>query len=79
MLRDGCTGSVLASTSLPAMPAADGFVTLQMTLPAGIKQATLCIQFSGDTRPMMWVLDHVRLLSTEDLPATPSPAVRLQH
>ena len=63
VLRDGCAGTVLASRPLPEAPDADGFISMQLPLPAGRNQASLCIQFSGDTRPMFWVLDQVRLLT----------------
>jgi len=47
---------------LPAQPDADGFVTLDAALPAGMSgKQDLCLVFTGDTRPEMWVLDEVRL------------------
>ncbi|WP_462458803.1 carbohydrate-binding protein, partial [Stenotrophomonas muris] len=60
--RGDCSGKVLAEVPLPATPDADGFVTLRATLPKG-SQGTgdLCINFTGDTRPAMWVLDEVTL------------------
>ncbi|MEO8365300.1 MAG: family 20 glycosylhydrolase [Pseudoxanthomonas sp.] len=60
-IRAGCEGALLASVPLPAAPAADGFLTLKAKLkPAGGTQ-DLCIYFTGDTRPAMWVLDRVTL------------------
>ncbi|MFC3714546.1 beta-N-acetylhexosaminidase [Luteimonas soli] len=61
-LRDGCDGELLASVPLPAGPDADGFVTLLAPLPAGHPAtADLCMVFTGDTRPTMWVVDRVAL------------------
>ncbi|MCL7715043.1 family 20 glycosylhydrolase [Stenotrophomonas mori] len=61
-VRDGCDGPLLASVPLPAAPDADGFITLHAPLrvPAG-GRADLCMTFSGDTRPAMWVLKQVVL------------------
>ncbi len=61
-IRAGCDGKLLATVPLPAAPDADGFLTLK----APLKTATtgpqnLCIFFTGDTRPAMWVLDRVTL------------------
>ncbi len=65
---DGCEGPRLATAPLPAMPAEDGFITLQASLPTpatGLHD--LCIRFSGDTRPAMWVLDRITLFpSTQE-------------
>ena len=64
---DGCEGPRLATAALPAAPGDDGFITLQASLPTpatGLHD--LCIRFSGDTRPAMWVLDRITLL-----PSTP--------
>ncbi len=64
---DGCDGPRLAVAPLPAAPDADGFATVQaaLTAPAtGFRD--LCIRFSGDTRPDMWVADRITLL-----PSTP--------
>ena len=61
-LRAGCDGPVLASAPLPAEPGADGFVELEAPLrsvPAG--RTDLCMTFSGDTRPQMWVLNRLSL------------------
>ena len=69
---DGCDGPRLATAPLPAAPDADGFVTLRAGLAAparGLRD--LCIRFSGDTRPAMWVLDRITLL-TPPLPLTSS-------
>ncbi|MGQ4583232.1 family 20 glycosylhydrolase [Lysobacter sp. F60174L2] len=61
-LRDGCEGGLLASVPLPAEPDANGFVTLRAPLPARHPaSADLCIVFTGDTRPTMWVVDRVAL------------------
>jgi hypothetical protein len=60
--RGDCSGKVLAEVPLPAKPDADGFVTLRATLPKGTQgTGDLCINFTGDTRPAMWVLDEVTL------------------
>ncbi|AWH30483.1 family 20 glycosylhydrolase [Stenotrophomonas sp. YAU14A_MKIMI4_1] len=60
--RGDCSGPVLAEVPLPEKPDADGFVTLHATLPAGITGTDdLCINFTGDTRPAMWVLDEATL------------------
>jgi hexosaminidase len=64
-LRDGCDGELLASVPLPAAPGRDGFLDLRLPLPAGHPaKADLCLVFTGDTRPTMWVLDSVRLVPT---------------
>ncbi|MGN7726856.1 beta-N-acetylhexosaminidase [Luteimonas sp. 22616] len=61
-VRNGCEGDLLASVPLPAEPDANGFVVLRARLatphPA---TADLCIVFTGDTRPTMWVVDRVAL------------------
>ncbi|KAF1685186.1 beta-hexosaminidase [Pseudoxanthomonas broegbernensis] len=60
--RAGCDGPVLASVPLPEHPGADGFVELEAPLRAAPDGRTdLCLTFSGDTRPQMWVLDRVTL------------------
>lgn len=60
--RGDCTGKVVAQVPLPAAPDADGFVTLRAALPKGVSGTDdLCINFTGDTRPAMWVLDEVTL------------------
>ncbi|WP_454832705.1 family 20 glycosylhydrolase [Pseudoxanthomonas wuyuanensis] len=59
---NGCNGKVIGSTPLPAAPGADGFVDLTAALPEGITgKQDLCVLFTGDTRPDMWVLDEVAL------------------
>ena len=60
-IRAGCEGVTLASVPLPAVVDADGFVTLKAELPPSAKQENLCLFFTGDTRPAMWVLDRVTL------------------
>ncbi|MCW4455582.1 family 20 glycosylhydrolase [Flavobacterium sp. MXW15] len=61
-VRAGCEGPVLASVPLPAQPGADGFVELEAPLSATAAERTdLCMTFSGDTRPQMWVLNRVTL------------------
>ena len=62
-IRQGdCSGPAIAEVPLPAAPGADGFVTLEAKLPSGtVSKGDLCISFSGDTRPAMWVLDEVTL------------------
>ncbi|KAF1014820.1 MAG: Beta-hexosaminidase [Stenotrophomonas maltophilia] len=62
-IRQGnCKGPVLAEVALPAQPDADGFVTLKAALPKKVAaQGDLCINFTGNTRPAMWVLDEVTL------------------
>jgi hexosaminidase len=59
---DACTGEPLARVPLPAEPGADGFATLDVPLPAALAgRHDLCVSFSGDTRPTMWVLDRMTL------------------
>jgi len=60
-IRAGCDGAVLATVPLPAAPDADGFLTLKAPLKATNGLQNLCIFFTGDTRPTMWVLDRVTL------------------
>ncbi len=61
-VRAGCEGRVLASAPLPQNPGKDGFIELEAPMRAGPEQVTdLCITFSGDTRPQMWVLDEITL------------------
>lgn len=62
----GCEGERLASVPLPAKPDPDGFITLSAELPRQTKSTDLCLRFTGDTRPTLWVLDRVTLQ-----PATP--------
>lgn len=61
-LHAGCDGPLLARLPLPAQPDADGFLTLRTPLQNAPDKADLCLWFSGDTRPAMWVLDRVTLL-----------------
>ncbi|WP_407353059.1 family 20 glycosylhydrolase [Luteimonas sp. R10] len=61
-IHAGCDGELLASVPLPERPDADGFVVLDAALPAQTGTQDLCITFTGDTRPTMWVLDEVRLV-----------------
>ena len=58
----GCKGELLASVPLPAAPGEDGFIELSAKLPASTQgKHDLCMRFTGDTRPTMWVLDTVTL------------------
>ncbi len=60
---DGCGGERLASVPLPAAPDADGFIELTAALPADVAgRRDLCLRFTGDTRPQMWVLDRATLV-----------------
>ena len=53
---------LLASVPLPAAPGKDGFIELTAELPADTQgKHDLCLVFTGDTRPTMWVLDTVTL------------------
>ncbi|MEZ0471412.1 family 20 glycosylhydrolase [Luteimonas salinilitoris] len=61
-IHAGCDGELLASAPLPEHPDADGFVVLDAALPEQAGTQDLCITFTGDTRPTMWVLDEVRLV-----------------
>lgn len=61
-LRAGCDGPLLATVPLPAQPDADGFITLRAPLQGAAANGDLCIRFTGDTRPTMWVLDRVTLV-----------------
>ncbi|KAF1697369.1 family 20 glycosylhydrolase [Pseudoxanthomonas daejeonensis] len=59
---DGCGGERIASVPLPAKPGADGFVDIVAELPQGVAgKRDLCLRFTGDTRPTMWVLDRATL------------------
>jgi hexosaminidase len=62
VLKAGCDGPTLASAPLPATPGKDGFLDLTLPLPAQAEAKDLCVYFTGDTRPAMWVLDRIRLL-----------------
>ena len=57
----GCKGTVLGTTQMPAEPDADGFVTLTAKIPPTAGSIDLCVVFTGDTRPTMWVLDRMTL------------------
>ena len=61
-IHAGCDGALLARVPLPAAPAADGFITLSAPLPEHADVQTLCLFFTGDTRPTMWVIDQLRLV-----------------
>ena len=52
----------LASLPLPAQPDADGFITLRAPLQNAPATTDVCLWFTGDTRPTMWVLDRVTLI-----------------
>ncbi|AUZ54250.1 beta-hexosaminidase [Stenotrophomonas acidaminiphila] len=57
-----CDGDLIATAPLPAHPDADGFVTLRAPLlRRADRTEALCIRFSGDFRPDMWVVDRVTL------------------
>ncbi len=59
---DSCDGETIAVAPLPAAPDADGFVTLRAALARRLDAPhALCIRFSGDFRPRMWVLDRATL------------------
>lgn len=61
-IHAGCDGELLASVPLPAELDSDGFVNLKADMPADLKgRKDLCITFTGDTRPAMWVLDRATL------------------
>ncbi len=63
ILSGQCDGKPLATLPLPARPGADGFITLEAALPRSLKGTqNLCVRFTGDTRPTMWVLDELTLL-----------------
>lgn len=61
-IHAGCDGALLASVPLPARPEADGFATLDAKLSASTGTHDLCLFFTGDTRPTMWVLDKATLI-----------------
>ena len=61
-LRAGCDGPLLADLPMPATTDADGFVTLRAPLRNAPATTDLCLWFTGDTRPAMWVLDRLTLL-----------------
>jgi len=58
-----CDGPVIATRAMPDITPEDGPVTITAAFDAGdIKTADVCIRFTGDTRPLLWVLDKVELL-----------------
>lgn len=58
----GCGGERIASVPLPAAPGADGFVEVVAPLAEELADRhDLCLRFTGDTRPAMWVLDRATL------------------
>ncbi len=62
ILAGGCSGERIASAPLPAAPDKDGFVELVAALPRDMTgRHDLCLRFTGDTRPAMWVLDRATL------------------
>ncbi|MFT3763648.1 MAG: beta-N-acetylhexosaminidase [Pseudoxanthomonas sp.] len=62
VVRAGCDGAELVNVPMPPQTDADGFVTLKAALPASHPQAAdLCVYFTGDTRPAMWVLERMTL------------------
>lgn len=61
-IHDGCAGPLLATVPLPEAPGIDGFVTLQAPLQQAPSTSDLCVFFTGDTRPDMWVLDRMTLV-----------------
>jgi hexosaminidase len=63
ILNGSCDGKPLATVKLPAKPGADGFITLEAALPKAVTGTQdLCVRFTGDTRPTMWVLDQLELV-----------------
>lgn len=59
---DGCSGQRVASVPLPAAPGPDGFIELDVPLAQSLSgRQDLCLRFTGDTRPRMWVIDQVTL------------------
>ncbi len=62
LFAGGCSGQRLASVPLPKAPGTDGFIELEARLPQGLSgRHDLCLRFTGDTRPRMWVVDRVSL------------------
>ena len=57
----GCNGETVAKLPLPAKTGGDGFVDIDVPLPASTGPTDLCFTTTGDTRPAMWVLDRVAL------------------
>ncbi len=59
----GCKGDVLASVPLPEGTDADGFINISAALPeSAAGKQDLCILLTGNTRPLMWVVDRVDLV-----------------
>src|SRR5690606_20742325 len=59
----GCSGDTVARLPLPARTGDDGFVDLELPLAPADGRSDLCFTATGDTRPMMWVLDRVELVA----------------
>jgi hexosaminidase len=60
-VEDGCDGALLAEAELPARPGESGFIELVLE-PARVRDVdALCLRFTGDTRPNMWVLQRAEL------------------
>jgi len=58
-----CEGPLIATLPMPDVKPEDGPVNVSAAFDAGnTSTADLCIRFTGDTRPLMWVLDRVELL-----------------
>lgn len=57
----GCQGGTVARLPLPADTGSDGFIEVDVPLPATTGRTDLCFTTTGDTRPRMWALDSVRL------------------
>jgi hexosaminidase len=60
-VRAGCDGELLASKPMPVAPGKDGFLEFDVAVHASETRQDLCMLFTGDTRPTMWVLDAVAL------------------
>jgi hexosaminidase len=65
----GCDGALLAQAPLPAQADPSGFIELELTLDAEALNTAptdaaqdLCLRFTGDTRPYMWVLQRAEFL-----------------
>ena len=63
---------IIAASQLPKLfgfsTDADGFVTLRVPLRDAPASTDLCLWFTGDTRPAMWVLDRVTLVPSAATP-----------
>ena len=71
-MENGCDGKLLAEAPLPADTEAAGFIELELTIDAAPASAAatdtvdaLCLRFTGDTRPQMWVLQQAELMPVE--------------